>query len=89
MAPVKKANKNYSLDLSINAKCTYDYFDFSSHSDKIHLHNYIKNLNFQENSNKDIFCIHGDNKSTTNLASELVKKGYNSVAPETGEIYKV
>ena len=82
-----RPNKNYSLNLRIDAKCAYDYFDFSSHSDKIHLHSYIENLNFQKNSNKDIFCIHGDNKSTTSLASELVKRGYNSVAPEIGEIY--
>ncbi len=84
-----RRNKNYSLDLRVNAKCTYDYFDFSSHSDKIHLHNYIESLNFQRNSNKDVFCIHGDNKSTTSLASELVKNDYNSVAPETGEIYQI
>lgn len=78
-----------NFDLRIEAQCDYDYFDFSSHSDSIHIHDYIDNLNFKRNTNSDIFCIHGDNKSTTSLARELVNKNYNSVAPETGEIYKV
>ncbi|KKN46245.1 hypothetical protein LCGC14_0675010 [marine sediment metagenome] len=83
-----KYRKNYP-DLKIKAKCDYEYFDFSSHSDNIHLHNYIENLNFLKDSNKDIFCVHGDSKSTTTLASELVQKNYNSVAPEIGEVYRV
>lgn len=81
--------KNNHVDLKIKAKCDYNYFDFSSHSDNIHIHKYIKNLKFQKDSNLDVFCIHGDNKSTTGLAGELVYKDYNSVAPETGEIYKI
>ncbi|MFX1297822.1 MAG: MBL fold metallo-hydrolase [Promethearchaeota archaeon] len=84
-----RINRKGSVDLKIEAKCDYEYFDFSSHSDNIDIHNYIENLNFQEYSNRDVFCIHGDNKSTTSLASELVKKNFNSVAPETGEIYQV
>ncbi|MFX1364256.1 MAG: MBL fold metallo-hydrolase [Promethearchaeota archaeon] len=84
-----RKNRKISLDLKIKAKCDYDYFDFSSHSDNSHIHKYIENLKFKENSNRDIFCVHGDNKSTTRLASELVKKKYNSVAPETGEVYHV
>ena len=62
---------------------------FDANADNIHIHNYIENLNFKKDSNSDIFCIHGDNKSTTSLASELVTKNYNSVAPETGEIYQI
>lgn len=84
-----RGHKNNHVDLKIKAKCDYNYFDFSSHSDNIHIHKYIKNLKFQKDSNLDVFCIHGDNKSTTRLASELVYKDYNSVAPETGEIYQV
>lgn len=78
-----------SLNLQIKAKCDYDYFDFSSHADSSHLYEYIENLEFRNNTHKDVFCVHGDNKSTTTLASELVKKDYNSVAPEIGEIYKI
>ncbi|MFX1320886.1 MAG: MBL fold metallo-hydrolase [Promethearchaeota archaeon] len=81
--------KKHTIDnIKIRAKCEYDYFDFSSHADNLHLYDYIDNLNFYDNSN-DIFCVHGDNRSTTSFASELVKKGYNSVAPEIGEVYKV
>ena len=86
----KESRKNKpKYDLKIEAQCDYDYFDFSSHSDNIHIHNYIENLNFKRDSNADIFCIHGDSKSTTSLASDLVNKNYNSVAPEIGEIYHI
>ncbi|MBY8985017.1 MAG: MBL fold metallo-hydrolase [Candidatus Lokiarchaeota archaeon] len=84
-----KGNRNKSVDLHIEAMCDYSYFDFSSHSDNNDIHSYVEKLNFEKNSNNDIFCIHGDNKSTTTLASQLVSKNYNSVAPEIGEIYNI
>ncbi|MHA2393619.1 MAG: MBL fold metallo-hydrolase [Promethearchaeota archaeon] len=84
-----KSNNNRNVEINVEAKCDYDYFDFSSHADNSHIHGYIDGLNFQKLSNKSIYCVHGDSKSTTGLASELVKKGYNSVAPETGEVYHI
>ena len=85
----EKDRKGYTInDFKIKAKCDYDYFDFSSHADSIHLKNYIDKIRFHDESNQ-IYCIHGDSKSTTHLASELVRKGYNSVSPEIGEIYKI
>jgi putative mRNA 3-end processing factor len=87
---LKESRKNKpNFNLKIEALCDYDYFDFSSHSDSIHIHDYIENLIFKRNANSNIFCIHGDNKSTTGLASELANKNYNSVAPEIGEIYQI
>lgn len=85
----KRKKKNNFKNLQIEAKCDYDHFDFSSHADSLHLYDYIESLKFRNKSNNDVFCIHGDRKSTTTLASELVKKGYSSVAPEIGEIYKI
>ncbi len=73
----------------INAICDYDYFDFSSHADGRHLREYIENLKFRKKSNNNVFCVHGDNKSTTTLARELVEKEFNSVAPEIGEAYTI
>ena len=70
------------------AKCESEYFNFSSHADGKNLHKFIANLKFRNDSN-NIFCVHGDNKSTTMFAKELVKKSYNSVAPELGEVYKL
>ncbi len=70
------------------AKCNRDYFNFSSHSDGPLLHKYVENLKFR-NGDNNIFCMHGDNKSTTNFAKELIEKGYNSVAPEIDEIYSL
>lgn len=84
-----RKKKNVFENFQIEAKCDYDYFDFSSHADSLHLYEYIESLEFQNKSDDSVFCIHGDNKSTTTLASELVKKGYNSVAPEIGEVYKI
>ncbi|MFW9826603.1 MAG: MBL fold metallo-hydrolase [Candidatus Thorarchaeota archaeon] len=81
--------KSFLFDIQIEAKCDYEYFDFSSHADKTQLYNYIKNIKFRNDTDDTVFCVHGDNKSTTTLASDLVKKGYNSVAPETGEIYRI
>jgi len=81
--------RNYqSYDLLIKAKCNIDYYDFSSHADKIHLNDYINNLTFRDES-KFIFCVHGDEKSTTSFAHDLSKRDFNSVAPETGESYKI
>ena len=85
----ERNSRNYrTRDIYIKAKCNVDYYDFSSHADKIHLHKYIEDLKFQ-NDSKFIFCIHGDPKSTTSFAYDLSDKGFNSVAPEIGETYKI
>jgi putative mRNA 3-end processing factor len=76
-------------DLSgLKAKCEVDYFEFSSHSDKTHLYEYIDDLIFSDSS-RYVFCIHGENKSVNSLASNLNKIQYNAVAPEIGESYIV
>lgn len=85
----KEDKKKYqSYDLLIKAKCNIDYYDFSSHADKIHLNDYIDNIRFRD-KDKFVFCVHGDEKSTTFFAHELTNKGFNSVAPETGEAYRI
>ncbi len=85
-------NNNKKRDLTnnfrIKAKCDYDYFDFSSHAAGTQLQEYVKNLKFKNGSN-NVFCVHGDPKSTTKLSSELAKNSYNSIAPETGEVYNI
>jgi putative mRNA 3-end processing factor len=73
---------------SLKAKCEVDYFDFSSHSDKTHLYEYIGDLVFS-NSSRFVFCVHGEDKSVNSLASNLNKEQYNAVAPEIGESYIV
>ncbi|TXT65366.1 MAG: Ribonuclease [Promethearchaeota archaeon] len=75
-------------DINIKAQCEVDYYDFSSHADGKGLHTYMDNLTFS-NGSKEVFCVHGDSDSTTKFASELVAKGFNSVAPETGETYVI
>ena len=83
----EKGRRNYAArDMLIKAKCKIEYFDFSSHADKVHINDYINKLKFRNNS-KFVFCVHGDEKSTTSFAHNLSKKNYNSVAPEIGESY--
>ncbi|MHA1272703.1 MAG: MBL fold metallo-hydrolase RNA specificity domain-containing protein, partial [Promethearchaeota archaeon] len=71
-----------------DVNCEVEYFDFSSHSDSTHLHEYVNNLSFKDNSNI-VFCVHGDNKSTTTFAKELNNNSYNAISPEAGESYKI
>ncbi|MGQ4873977.1 MAG: MBL fold metallo-hydrolase [Promethearchaeia archaeon] len=72
----------------IDVNCEVEYFDFSSHSDSTHLHEYVNNLSFKDDSNI-VFCVHGDNKSTTTFAKELNNNSYNAISPEAGESYKI
>ncbi|MFX0031582.1 MAG: MBL fold metallo-hydrolase [Candidatus Hodarchaeota archaeon] len=84
-------NKNINNDLNRiikRADCLIDYYDFSSHADRPHLFKYLYNQEFNDNS-KFIFCLHGDDKSTTLFAKDLANEGFNSVAPEIGEVYKI
>ncbi|MBD3255067.1 MAG: MBL fold metallo-hydrolase [Candidatus Lokiarchaeota archaeon] len=78
--------RNFINDFKIKAQCDYAYFDFSSHSDGPQLRQYIDGLKFKDETG-NIFCVHGEEEAATKLASELVKKNHNSVAPETGETY--
>ncbi|TFG05161.1 MAG: MBL fold metallo-hydrolase, partial [Promethearchaeota archaeon] len=86
----KSTNRGVKLkeNISIKAKCDYDYFDFSSHADGDEMQKYIHNLSFHS-GNKDVFCIHGDPEATIKLSSILAHEGYNAVAPEVGETYYI
>jgi putative mRNA 3-end processing factor len=84
-------NKNIKNDLNKiirKAECIIDYYDFSSHADRPHLLKYLYNQEFNDNS-KFVFCMHGDDKATTFFARDLANEGFNSVAPEIGEVYKI
>ncbi|MFX1498341.1 MAG: MBL fold metallo-hydrolase [Promethearchaeota archaeon] len=80
--------KNNKYKIVKKADCIIDYYDFSSHADGIHLLKYLYQQKFNNNS-KYVFCVHGDDKATTSFARDLANEGFNSVAPETGEVYKV
>jgi len=84
----KDDRRKTDYNFNTRAKCNVDFYDFSSHSDGKGLHSYIERLNFTENA-REIFCVHGDNISTTTFAGELAERGYISVAPESGETYKI
>ncbi|MFW9785218.1 MAG: MBL fold metallo-hydrolase [Candidatus Heimdallarchaeota archaeon] len=80
--------KNDMYKIIKKADCIIDYYDFSSHADRTHLLKYLYYQKFNNNS-KFVFCVHGDDKATTLFARDLANEGFNSVAPETGEIYKI
>lgn len=84
----KKRNRGNVYDMNVKAECDIGHFDFSSHADGKHLHSFVDNITFQ-NGAKSVFCVHGDSKSTTTFSSDLAKKSYLSVAPETGETYAI
>lgn len=79
--------KERGYHINTPAMCEVDYFDFSSHADRSNLYEYIKGIKF--NNSRYVFCVHGDEKSTTSLASNLNKENYNAVAPEAGESYAI
>ncbi len=84
----KERVRRKKINGTLVAKCDREYFNFSSHADGFHLHEYIEGLRFRSDS-KDIFCVHGDNKSAAFFAKELVQKGFSAVAPEQDETYTI
>jgi putative mRNA 3-end processing factor len=80
--------RTHTQDMEIRAKCDVDYFDFSSHADSSQLLDYVEDLEFT-NNHRAVFCIHGDEKSTTTFAKKLAQKKYNAVAPEIEETYRI
>jgi putative mRNA 3-end processing factor len=73
----------------VKAVCDIKNFDFSSHAGASGLRNFVDNLKFNENSSKEIFCMHGDSESCTIFAKDLNKKGYSAISPETGDIFTI
>jgi putative mRNA 3-end processing factor len=81
-------NADFKEITRIKANCEINYFDFSSHADKTHLLAYVNELKLNPKSNL-IFCVHGDEKATTNFARQLSNIGFNAIAPEIGETYQI
>jgi len=55
-------------------------FDFSAHSGRKQLHQYVEKMSPQK-----VWCIHGDEKNCELFASELREKGFDAHAPKPGE----
>jgi len=60
---------------------------FSGHSDRNQLMRYVNHLNPRP---ERIFCIHGDERSTIDLASSIYKKyRIQTIAPQNLETYRM
>lgn len=73
----------------IKAVCEVLNFDFSSHAGGSDLRKFVNDLKFNENSGKEIFCLHGDAESCTTFAKDLNKMGYSAISPESGDIFTI
>lgn len=73
----------YPLDSrELKVKCSYEKLDFSSHSGRDELFEFIDGINPDE-----VFCIHGD--ETRKFARELQEQGFDAKAPKNGEEYEL
>ena len=73
----------------IDAVCDIKNFDFSSHAGSLDLLKFVDNLKFNEDSEKNIFCIHGSAESCTTFAKNLNKKDYSAISPEIGDVFTI
>jgi putative mRNA 3-end processing factor len=65
-------------ELDIEVEMLVKRLDFSAHSGRKELFEFVKHVNPQK-----IFCMHGDH--TEEFAEELVQKGFDAVAPVANE----
>jgi putative mRNA 3-end processing factor len=63
-----------------NLSIPFGIYDFSAHSGRKDLHDYIKRSNPEK-----VICVHGDMENSKVLAAELLEEGFDSIAPATGE----
>ncbi len=72
--PITIENRKYSI------KNPVSYYDFSAHSGKTDLHEYVKG-----SSPEKVFCVHGDQENTQEFAESLKLEGFDAYAPKLGE----
>jgi metallo-beta-lactamase family protein len=69
-------------------KCDVLKFDFSSHSGRSQLIDFAKKTQFVD-SEKRVFAVHGEEEVAESFVQELIKEGFNAVAPKQGESFKI
>lgn len=69
-----ETGKFITEELNLELKMFVRRLDFSSHSGRTELFNFVEKLNPRE-----VFCVHGDH--TEEFAEELNEKGFKAVAP--------
>ncbi|MHA1835356.1 MAG: MBL fold metallo-hydrolase RNA specificity domain-containing protein, partial [Candidatus Odinarchaeia archaeon] len=70
----------------IEIKCNVKFADFSAHTDQPGIINFIYSLEKKQK----IFCVHGEENKTIQLAERLSKiEGIEAYSPTVGETIKV
>jgi putative mRNA 3-end processing factor len=60
-----------------------EFFNFSAHSDKKDLHEYIK-----KSDPEKVICVHGSAENTEAFAQDLKLEGFDAYAPKVGDTLK-
>ena len=68
--------------------CEVHKFDFSSHSGKSQLLDFVKRCDFGD-SEKKVFTVHGDEEVMASFIKDLDKAGFKAAAPSQGESFKI
>ncbi len=63
------------------------HFDFSSHSGKDELLEFIKGIKFTQE--REVFCVHGDEETMIEFAKDIEKQGYNVYIPYLDQKYEL
>jgi putative mRNA 3-end processing factor len=63
--------------------CEVQFFDFSAHSGKSELFDYVRAVNPQK-----VFCVHGEGPVCEGFALHLEEGGFDAVAPELGSSFE-
>jgi putative mRNA 3-end processing factor len=78
-----ETGKYITEDLNLELRMFVRRLDFSSHSGRTELFDFVKKVNPEK-----IFCVHGDH--TEEFAQELTKEGFDAVSPlANNRIFKI
>ena len=80
----KVIQKNRFPEVEIEVKNEFELFEFSAHSGKTELYEYIRKVNPDR-----VLCIHGEDEVTQQFANNLTEEGFKASAPKLGDKIKL
>lgn len=85
----KYVTNTKDTEIKEDALCEIQFFDFSSHSGKTQLMEFIERCQFNSNEEKNVFVVHGDEDNALAFTDELNKHGFNAKAPKQAEEFHI
>lgn len=82
--------KKYQIDdhdIPQEIKAQIYHFDFSSHSGKKELMEFVNQIEF--NQEREVFCVHGEEETIVEFAKEIEKQGNNVYVPYLDQKYEL